>query len=252
MPRLPHPMDGVMEDLEEHFEQGRWHCPACDNVATPETIYAGKAQFFDRKGLHAGPSEKYPTFKLVAIICAACGKESLIVSKSRLVNDGIDGLNDRTDWTRRLLPLGRGTKSFPHTKEIHLKSYRAACETLEVSPEASACMSRRCLQGILAEQGYKQWDLSRQIDALLADKVLPKALHKSVDAIRSFGNFGAHLINDVTTFQIIDVEPSEAAWCIEIAEQLMDHYYEQSAAVVAKIAKVNLKLSSAGRAAMKS
>ena len=60
-------MDGVMEDLEEHFEDGRWHCPTCDNTATPETVYAGKAQFYDRKGLLPGQSEKYATFKLAVI-----------------------------------------------------------------------------------------------------------------------------------------------------------------------------------------
>jgi hypothetical protein len=86
-------------------------------------------------------------------------------------------------------------------------------------------MSRRCLQGILSEKGYKQKNLVKQIDGLLAEtepkRTLPTALHMSVDAIRQYGNFGAHPIDDLTTLQIIDVEPGEAEWCIEITEQLM-------------------------------
>jgi hypothetical protein len=51
-------------------------------------------------------------------------------------------------------------------------------------------MSRRCLQGILREQGYQQKDLVQQIAAVLDEadpkKQLPIALHETV----SFGNLG--------------------------------------------------------------
>ena len=50
-----------------------------------------------------------------------------------------------------------------------MKDYAAACKTISVSTEASACMSRRCLQALLTSQGYNQKDLGPQIDALLKD-----------------------------------------------------------------------------------
>jgi hypothetical protein len=117
-------------------------------------------------------------------------------------------------------------------------------------------MSRRCLQGILSEKGYKQKNLVKQIDGLLAEtepkRTLPTALHMSVDAIRQYGNFGAHPIDDLTTLQIIDVEPGEAEWCIEITEQLMEHYFEWPKMVERRIAAANAKLKSGGKPPIKS
>ena len=62
-----------------------------------------------------------------------------------------------------------------------------------------------------------------------------------MDAVRSFGNFSAHPVNDVTTLQIIDVEPDEAAWCLEIIEALFDHYYVRPAANAEKLANLDQK-----------
>jgi hypothetical protein len=49
--------------------------------------------------------------------------------------------------------------------------------------EASACMSRRCLQGILLAKGYNQKNLAQQINVLLAEtdpnKILPQDLAKT-------------------------------------------------------------------------
>jgi Domain of unknown function (DUF4145) len=112
-------------------------------------------------------------------------------------------------------------------------------------------MSRRCLQGILSEQGYTQHNLAKQIERLLAEtdpkKALPPDLHMSVDAIRSYGNFGAHPIDDTTTLQIVDVDPGEAEWCIELTEQLIEHYFERPKLIERKIAEANAKLKSAGK-----
>jgi hypothetical protein len=47
-------------------------------------------------------------------------------------------------------------------------------------------------------------------------KALPHKLRETVDAIRKFGSRSAHPIDDKTTLQVIDVEPHEAEWCVEI------------------------------------
>ncbi len=116
-------------------------------------------------------------------------------------------------------------------------------------------MSRRCLQGVLTERGYKGGDLAKQVEQLLAEtdpkKVLPGDLREYVDAIRNFGNFGAHPINDVTTLQIIEVDQGEAEWCIEIAEQLMNYYYERPTELAAKIVAANAKFKGGGKPGIK-
>jgi hypothetical protein len=122
-----------------------------------------------------------------------------------------------------------------------------ACVVLPLSAKASAALARRCLQAVLQENGYKARNLAKQVDRLLKAKVLPTHIHKNVDAIRNFGNFGAHPINDKTSLQIIDVEPHEADWCLEILEALFDHFYVGPAAAAAKKAALNAKLSAAGK-----
>ena len=68
-----------------------------------------------------------------------------------------------------------------------------------------------------------------------------------MDAIRNFGNFSAHPITDVTTLQIIDVQPEEAEWCLEIISDLFEHYYVKPAIDSQKLADLNQKLANAGK-----
>jgi hypothetical protein len=127
--------------------------------------------------------------------------------------------------------------------------YEEACRTLPISEKASAALSRRCLQGILRGQGYAQKDLAQQIDALLKEpdptKAIPTGLRDTVDAIRNFGNFSAHPVTDQTTLQIVPVDKEEAEWCLEILEEMFDHYYVKPAQAAARKAALNQKLAAA-------
>jgi uncharacterized protein DUF4145 len=78
-------------------------------------------------------------------------------------------------------------------------------------------------------------------------KAIPTALRDTVDAIRNVGNFSAHPVTDQTTLQVIDVEPSEAEWCLEILEDMFDHYYVKPAQAAARKAALNAKLVAAGK-----
>ena len=137
----------------------------------------------------------------------------------------------------------------PEVPKAIATDYVEACLVLPFSAKASAALSRRCLQTMLNEQGYKDKDdnLSKQIDKLLNPRVLPDHIHETVDAIRNFGNFGAHPFNDKTSLQIIDVEPHEAEWCLEILEALFDHFYVGPAAAKKKKAELDAKLKAAGK-----
>jgi hypothetical protein len=125
--------------------------------------------------------------------------------------------------------------------------YAEACRVLPLSAKASAALSRRCLQAILNDKGYKSSDLARQIDQLLNARVLPSHIHENVDAIRGFGNFSAHHINDKTSLQVIDVEPQEAEWCLEILETLFDHFYVGPTKAKKAKGALNAKLKAAGK-----
>lgn len=133
--------------------------------------------------------------------------------------------------------------------------YEEACLVLPVSNKASAALSRRCLQAILREHGCSQHDLAKQIDAVLSEtdpsKAIPPSLRHAIDAIRNYGNFSAHPITDQTTLQIIEVDPGEAEWCLDILEEMFDHYYVRPAEIRARKAALDAKLAAAGKPASK-
>jgi len=149
---------------------------------------------------------------------------------------------------RQVHPIGSNRGPVPpEVPKPIATDYVEACVVLPFSAKASAALARRCLQAILNANGYKDKDLVQQVQQLLDAKVLPTHIHKTVDAIRNFGNFGAHPINDKTTLQVIDVEPEEAEWCLEILEALFDHFYVGPEAAKKKKAELDAKLKAAGK-----
>jgi hypothetical protein len=135
------------------------------------------------------------------------------------------------------------------------EDYLEACNVLPISAKASAALSRRCLQNMLHQNGYKAKDLAKEIELLLNQtdplKALPHRLRVTVDGIRHFGNFSAHPIDDKTTLQVIDVQPHEAEWCLQTIEELFEHFYVGPAAAKAMRASLDAKLSAAGKAPSK-
>jgi hypothetical protein len=103
----------------------------------------------------------------------------------------------------------------------------------------------------LEEHGYKQRNLVDQIDAALSEsdptKALPTGLRANLDAIRNFGNFSAHRLTDMTTLQVIPVEPAEAEWCLDLLVDCFDHYYVKPAEAKRRKAELDKKLAAAGK-----
>ena len=131
------------------------------------------------------------------------------------------------------------------------EDYKEACAVLTISPKASAALSRRCLQSILTAQGYTNRNLAKQVDNALAEtdarKAMSPALSSTIDAIRNFGNFSAHPIDDKTTNQIIPVEGHEAEFCLEVIEEMFDHYYVRPAIAAKRKVALDAKLAAAGK-----
>lgn len=143
----------------------------------------------------------------------------------------------------------------PVAKEVEAmfsSDYNEACLVLGFSPKASAALSRRCLQNLLREKaGVKKGDLAREIQEVIDSKSLPGYLAENIDAIRNIGNFAAHPQKSTATGEIIDVEPGEAEWLLDVLEMLFDFYFVQPALAKAKRDALNLKLQEAGKPVMK-
>jgi len=180
-----------------------------------------------------------------ATICPECNGRTIELT---LCNGSLEPL---AEW-RQVHPIGANRGPVPSQVPNSVgQDYTEACNVLPISPKASAALSRRCLQTMLRAHGYKAKDLAKEVDLLLAEtdprKALPSKLRDTIDAIRNFGNFSAHPIDDVTSLQVIEVEPHEAEWCLEVIEELFDHFYVGPAIAAAKKADLNAKLASGGK-----
>jgi len=68
-----------------------------------------------------------------------------------------------------------------------------------------------------------------------------------LDQVRTIGNFAAHPDKDATTAAIIDVEPGEAEWNLDVLDELFDFYYVKQAAIMRMTDQLNEKLKAAGK-----
>jgi Domain of unknown function (DUF4145) len=129
--------------------------------------------------------------------------------------------------------------------------FREAHDTLPISPKASAALSRRCLQMIIqTQEGIKDRNLVDQVKKLLALNKIPAHLAADLDAIRNIGNFAAHPQKDQNTGEIVDVEPGEAQWTLQVLEDLLKFYFVELPKSEARRAALNQKLGEAGHKPM--
>ena len=141
----------------------------------------------------------------------------------------------------------------PVPKEVpgHIaQDYNEAALVIDLSPNASAALSRRCLQTVLIEAGQaKERDLAKQIDEVSED--LPGYLSDSLHAVRQIGNFAAHTQKSQITGAILDVEAGEAEWNLDVLDELFDHFYVKPALQQMKKQSLNQKLQEAGKPLLK-
>ena len=119
------------------------------------------------------------------------------------------------------------------------------------SPKASAALSRRCLEQLLHERNVStKHNLSEAIDDALA-KHLPSHIEENLDAVRNIGLFATHPKKSSNSGEILDVEPGEAEWNLDVLESLFDYYYVQPAKSAKKREALDKKLAEAGKKPMK-
>jgi hypothetical protein len=114
-------------------------------------------------------------------------------------------------------------KHFPeYVPQVIRDDYQEACLIRDLSPKASATLSRRCLQGILRD--FWKVKPGRLIDEIeeVKDKIDPETWG-AIEAVRKLGNIGAHMEKDIDV--IVDVDPEEAGLLIGLVETLLKEWY---------------------------
>lgn len=187
--------------------------------------------------------------------CPACAKDVVRLHRAgkrylpgQPTNQGHPALARFTAW-----PQGSSRPVPSEVAEPFATDFREASAVLQLSPKASAAISRRLLQHLLREKaGVKRADLSVEIAEVLASRVLPTWLADDLDAVRNVGNFASHPIKSTSTGEVVSVEDGEAEWLLDVIEALFDFYFVGPASAQKKRDALNVKLQDAGKPILKS
>lgn len=197
-----------------------WECPFCGRLSVYKSIEKKNNTF----AISADTKYGDLFFESWVNVCPnkEC-KEFTYASKVYVAkSDGgyLKPIRQIESWVNR--PNGI-VKQFPdYVPEQILADYREAVLIKDLSPKASATLSRRCLQGMIRSV----WEVkpARLVDEIKAiESQIEASMWKAIDAIRNIGNIGAHMENDINI--IVDVDPDEAEMLIGLLELLIQEWY---------------------------
>lgn len=122
--------------------------------------------------------------------------------------------------------------------------YYEACKIRDLSPKASATLSRRCIQGMIRDfcgitkntLDLEIRELNTALDAGKAPQGVTTETVAAIDHVRQIGNIGAHMEKDINL--IIDIDPEEASMLIELIEMLFDEWYVAREARTQRLSKL--------------
>lgn len=189
-------------------------CPFCGNIMS---IHENTASIrrINFECINLSSEARCPYLAITIMKCPneECQKETVFA----------DGINGYIDGASVDIYPSAIFRSFPEYVPFAIrKDYEEACSILNSSPKAAATLSRRCLQGMI----HDFWDIhEKNLNAEITQLKgkIPASQWKAIDAVRSVGNIGAHMENDVNL--IVDIEPNEAKKLIMLIEHLIEKWY---------------------------
>ncbi len=134
---------------------------------------------------------------------------------------------EEIEGTELLYPKSKKPKEFPPDSGIpagFIKDYEEAYAVLQISPKASAALSRRLLQRLLRDRGIKPSILDTEIKDAIRDHKYPWYIGGVINNVKFIGKFATHALMTAAG-DIIDVEPGEAEWSLNVLESLFDFYF---------------------------
>ena len=199
-----------------------WICPHCEHAVTiSDSRYS-----LESHTLWIENTMARCTLRTLFIVCPnpQCQKFTLTAAlheSQRNQQGGAERIGKKLqEWP--LIPPS-ASKHFPdYVPQPIREDYGEACLIRDLSPKASATLSRRCLQGILRDF----WNVKpgRLVDEIeqVKSKIDPLTW-AAIEAVRTLGNIGAHMEKDINV--IVDVDPDEARLLIGLVETLLKEWY---------------------------
>jgi hypothetical protein len=221
-------------------------CPHCQHIVffdEPKEVYfthpgGGHSPFPTNLVTESGDENE--TVSVYSSMCPNC-KRPIVTAKIEI--------NQKPPDYRLIYPFNVARTVPREVPEEIREDFLEAAAVLSVSEKASAALSRRCLQNLLTDRGYKGENLSEQIGKALED--LPRQIGENLDAVRVIGNFATHPIKSKQTGLIVDVEPEEASWTLDVLEELFEYFYVQPKKAEEKRKRLEEKLKEIGKPPLK-
>ena len=208
-----------------------WKCPYCGHaqVVTDQSYGLNSVQIWNSRS-------KYGVIggRIITIVCSNDDCKELTLKFS--LNAGAHKQNsyyltDNELHSWSLLPESTAKPQPDYIPNPIIENYNQACRIRDLSANASAAMSRRCLQGMIRHFcGISKRTLAQEIDTLRAKVDEGKGpqgvshdIMDAIDHVRKIGSIGAHMEKDINL--ILDVEPDEAQTLIGLIEILFEEWY---------------------------
>jgi len=197
-----------------------WTCPFCGR----DTTIADERRHADYTDLDIENADGQMRAHTEFIVCPNpnCRKVSYTVALSEWKSTQFGRQAGKPFKVWQLIPSSTAMAMPDYVPEAVVSDYQEACLIRDLSPKASATLSRRCLQGIIRDYwAVKPGRLVDEIDAI-KDKTDPLTWD-AIDAVRRVGNIGAHMEKDIDI--IVDVDPGEAELLIGLIETVVRDWY---------------------------
>lgn len=191
-------------------------CPYCSEVmpVTKDTTSQFKLAYegFDQ-GPYMNGGYYHSTCNVIFFKCPSCGEYTI----------SIQGMGDMVqDVDVKVKPQSTAIQFPDYIPKAIRQDYEEACSIVDLSPKASATLSRRCLQGMIRDFfEIEETNLAKAIQAL--EGKIPAPQWRVIDGVRRIGNIGAHMEKDINL--IVDIEPNEAQKLIKLIEHLLEPWY---------------------------
>lgn len=205
------------------MEPFNWRCPFCnhDSTITNENFHQDYTTLTEKN------SEGHQMLVINFIICPNkdCNKYSLSIKLFKAKFDKIsrDYIPENLLREWNLIPQSDAKPLPKYIPKAIVNDYNESCLIRDLSPKASATLSRRCLQTMIRDfwniNGLP--NLKQEIDAIQSK--VDSITWSAINSVREIGNIGAHMEKDINL--IIDVDPGEAKLLIQLIESLIKEWY---------------------------
>lgn len=182
-----------------------------------------------RKNTFEDASSSWGGFSIEHAFCPECGKLIVRLLHSNTCHqEALDEFElGYIDQEELIYPKAAAGKTLNDAiPQQYIDLYRESEQVNEISPRASATLSRYLLQMMLHEElQISERNLEEEIKELEKVPNVPSELVTMLQVMRRISNFGAHPKKSTHSNEIVEVEMGESEVMLELLAELFDYIF---------------------------